>query len=66
MKYQIIEREFKQVSDENLTYEEATIIAGRYNDISDGYTSYDVVEMKPTLKDIRKVKLENIINKINE
>ena len=62
MKYQVIESLFPALScviHKNLTYTEAKEIISKY-DGYDEYTLYEIEEMPPNLKDIRKAKLAKI------
>jgi hypothetical protein len=62
MKYQVVEHMFpalKSVIAVNLTFKEAEELCEKYSDC-DAYTDFVIEEMKQTIKEKRKEKLEKI------
>jgi len=63
MKYKVVEVMFpglRGTVKENLSFEEASKLSNEYNSDCDSYTSYEVEEMIPDIKEERKEKIEQI------
>ena len=55
-----------QVCKNNLSWEDAKTLAEKWSNGCDVYTSYEIEEMKPSIKDIRQEKLINLDKKIKK